>query len=307
MTDDIETGLEAGGKVSKKKLAQYGAIIERIFDRHWKPGLTQFSFDRTEIGAVAEQLHNEGITAKKLPKNLGDVVYTFRHRKSLPKRILDTVPKTEGWKGWLILGDGDAKYRFRLSKLIHIEPTAGLLAISIPDATPEIILKYRLGDEQALLAKIRYNRLIDTFLGITAYSLQNHLRTKLPNYGQIEIDELYTGIDRDGRHYIVPVQAKGTSDKLGAIQTIQDVMYCSLAPEVDPPLGGKTRSKSKKKEQRRDFSKLKCRAVSAQLLRDRGEEIIAMFELVFDGDEVRIKEQRHYKLVPAEDAHPNPC
>ena len=45
----------------------------------------------------------------------------------------------------------------------------------IPDATPEIILSYALSDEQALLAKVRYNRLLDIFLGITTYSLQNHL------------------------------------------------------------------------------------------------------------------------------------
>src|SRR5271157_4057421 len=37
--------------------------------------------------------------------------------------------------------------------------------------------QYKFTDEQALLAKVRYTRLIDTFLGITAYSLQNHLRT----------------------------------------------------------------------------------------------------------------------------------
>ena len=53
-----------------------------------------------------------------------------------------------------------------------------------------------MNDEQALLAKIRYNRLIDIFTGITCYSLQNHLRTTVPNIGQVEIDEIYIGIDK---------------------------------------------------------------------------------------------------------------
>jgi len=51
-----------------------------------------------------------------------------------------------------------------------------MAAIKIPDATPEIVAAYALSDEQALLAKVRYNRLLDIFLGVAAYSLQNHLR-----------------------------------------------------------------------------------------------------------------------------------
>jgi len=39
---------------------------------------------------------------------------------------------------------------------------------------------YALGDEQALLAKLRYNRLLDIFTGVVCYSLQNHLRTNVP-------------------------------------------------------------------------------------------------------------------------------
>lgn len=100
----------------------------------------------------------------------------------------------------------------------------------IPDATPEIITRYAFGDEQGLLAKIRYNRLVDIFLGIATYSLQNHLRTTIPNYGQIEIDELYVGVDMLGAQYVVPVQAKGSKDTLGVIQTIQDTVFCQTEP-----------------------------------------------------------------------------
>ena len=57
-----------------------------------------------------------------------------------------------------------------------------------------------------MLARIRYNRLIDVFLGITSYSLQNHLRTSITGLGQVETDEIYVGIDKRGVQYIVPVQ-----------------------------------------------------------------------------------------------------
>jgi hypothetical protein len=192
----------------------------------------------------------------------------------LPKFIRDTQPKQ---LGWLILGHGDAKYRFRLNKLTHIRPTQGLLVRKIPDATPEIIVRYALTDEQSLLAKVRYNRLIDIFLGITACSLQNHLRTKIQNYGQIEIDELYVGVDSRGAQYIVPVQAKGGADILGAIQTIQDITFC----------------RSEKR-----YSDCIPRAVSAQFLTD---DTIALFETTFDGDEVSIVMERHYKLTESKD------
>ena len=135
-----------------------------------------------------------------------------------------------------------------------------------------------MNDEQALLAKVRYNRLVDIFLGIAAYSLQNHLRTSVTGVGQIEIDELYVGIDKLGRHFIVPVQAKGGKDKLTPLQSKQDIAYCKAR-----------------------YPKLQCRAVSAQFMSDQR---IALFELRLQRDEIKIVEERHYRLVPAAEAEP---
>lgn len=142
-----------------------------------------------------------------------------------------------------------------------------------------------------MLARLRYNRLIDVFLGVAASSLQNHLRTKIANYGQIEIDEIYVGVDRSGTQYIIPVQAKDKKHKLGAIQTIQDITYCKSAADLT----------KRGKPKRRAFDHLRCRAVSAQILAEEGGEVIAMFELDFDGDEVLRVREAHYKLVPAHD------
>lgn len=145
--------------------------------------------------------------------------------------------------------------------------------VKIPDATPEIIGAHALGDEQALLAKVRYNRLIDIFLGITASSLQNHLRTTVQGIGQIEIDELYVGIDRSGSQYVVPVQAKGGKDKHGRQQTEQDIACC-----------------------RQKFPALRCRPVSAQFMTNNR---IAMFELTEQDGDIRVVSEEHYELVPA--------
>ena len=249
------------------KRNRYETIILDIFKRKHK-GREEFEFERNEIAKSARRSRID------TPKNLGDVIYTFRYRRPLPQPILDTQPPD---RHWLILGAGDARYRFRLSTLAYIVPRKGMLVRKIPDATPEIISQYALTDEQALLAKIRYNRLIDVFLGIAAYSLQNHLRTKIPNYGQIEIDELYVGVDTRGSQYIVPVQAKGGSDRLGVIQTIQDSIFCETQDR---------------------YRRCIPRPVSAQFM---GDDTIAMFELTFDGNDVSIVRECHYCLSEAKD------
>ncbi|MBN9244296.1 MAG: endonuclease [Mesorhizobium sp.] len=242
----------------------YQNIIESIFFERYAEGVQSFEFERTDIETAAAQM---GIA---LPKNLGDVIYSLRYRAGLPQSILETQPS--GME-WIVEGAGRARYRFLLVRLNRILPRTDLATIAIPDGTPEVIRAYALDDEQALLAIVRYNRLLDIFLGLTTYSLQNHLRTTVRSIGQIEIDELYVGIDRYGCHHIIPVQAKGGSDQISVVQTKQDIAWC---------------------QQR--FTGLRCRAISAQFM---SNERIAMFELAVQDDTIVVAEERHYKLVPA--------
>jgi hypothetical protein len=206
-----------------------------------------------------------------LPDNVGDIVYSFRYRAPLPQSIVET--QQEG-KEWIIEGAERSRYRFKLVSLMRIRPREDMLRIAIPDATPELIRAYALDDEQALLAIVRYNRLIDTFLGLTTYSLQNHLRTTVKGIGQIEIDELYIGLDKHGCHYVIPVQAKGGRDQIGVVQTTQDIRWV---------------------EQR--FPGMRCRAIAAQFAKDG---VVALFELTLQGPEVKVVDERHYQLVPAD-------
>jgi hypothetical protein len=246
------------------KANRYAAIVLHIFQKGFRRGIRAFLFSRNDINEAAKTL---GIT---LPKNLGDVVYSFRYRVAFPDEIVRTQPQGHEW---VIEGAGKSMYRFRLVPHNRIIPRNDLVAIKIPDATPEIIGNYALGDEQALLAKVRYNRLVDVFLGITAYSLQNHLRTTVREVGQIEVDEIYVAIDKHGRQFVIPVQAKGGHDQHGVVQTSQDISCCAAK-----------------------FPGLICRPVSVQFMED-GK--IAMFELTEDGGEVKVVDEKHYQLVPA--------
>ena len=249
---------------------RYAALIEKIFFEGYEEGATSIDFVRKDIENAAAEL---GID---LPKNLGDVIYSFRFRTPFPASVVELQP--EGME-WLIELAGRARYRFSLVKLSRIVPNPELVTISVPDATPEIIRRYTLDDEQALLAIVRYNRLLDIFLGITTYSMQNHLRTTVKGVGQIEIDEMYVGLDKHGCHYIVPVQAKGGNDKISVVQTKQDLAWC---------------------EDR--FPGMRAKAISVQFMDD---DKIAMFDLTVQENEIKVAEERHYKLVPANDLDPD--
>lgn len=251
--------------MSQKKLVpnRYLQLVEEIFVSRYKKGQTEVPFEREDLESAAIKLKI------KLPKNLGDVIYALRYRIGLPSAVARTQPKD---MEWIIEGMGRSKYRFKLARVNRILPNRNLLEIKIPDATPEIIASYSLSDEQALLAKVRYNRLLDIFLGIASYSLQNHLRTSVKELGQVEIDEIYVGVDRHGCQYVIPVQAKGGKDQLSVVQTRQDLLCCG-----------------------EKFPALVCRAVSAQFMAD---DLIAVFELVLDHDQIKIVDERHYRLVP---------
>ena len=179
----------------------------------------------------------------------------------------------------LIEGAGRGRYRFRLGTINRIVPRNDLVTIDIPDATPELIRVYRLDDEQALLAILRYNRLIDTFLGLTAYSLQNHLRTSVSGIGQIEIDEIYVGLDKRGCHYIIPVQAKGGNARITPVQTTNDIRFVQD-----------------------NYPDMQCRPIAAQFM---DEDVVALIELTLQKNEIRVVDERHYRLVPATDLDPD--
>lgn len=207
-------------------------------------------------------------------KNIGAVIYDFRFRRKMPDKVRETEQPEKGLY-WRISLIGKARYCFVLGPNPIILPAPDTSVVEIFEAIPEVIAEYSFDDEQALLAKVRYNRLVDTFLGVTAHSLQNHLRTFVEDVGQIEIDELYVGHDGDGREFVIPVQAKGKKDKLSTVQTEQDLAFCRGHPK---------------------FSSLTARPVSAQFL-SNGR--VHLFEMGTVNGEVRPVNQRCYSFRTA--------
>lgn len=255
--------------MENKETNRYSKILEAIFLKRFKKGITEIKFERTEFSQVAEKL---GIV---LPKNLGDVLYSFRYRTALPKSITSKAPKNYEW---IIRPAGKGKYKLVIARQANITPSNILAETKIPDATPGIISKYSMNDEQSLLAKLRYNRLIDIFTSLTCYSLQNHLRTTLRDGSQVETDEIYIGLDKRGAHYVMPVQAKGGKDKIGVVQIEQDFEMCSIK-----------------------FQDLICRPIAAQFI---DKNLIALFEFEQSKDGIKVTSEKHYRLVKPDDLSP---
>ncbi|MBC7881169.1 MAG: endonuclease [Anaerolineae bacterium] len=253
---------------SLPKQGKYKSIIEYIF-------LSKYLLDADNISFSNSDIENAVLALKiSLPKNRYDVNYNLRFRANMPENVLNTAPPG---KAWIIRIVGRSEYCFALVNDQPIAINSMLSATKIPDATPGIVAMYALNDEQALLTRVRYNRLIDIFTGITCYSLQNHLRTtvRLENTTyQVETDEIYVGIDRRGAHYIFPVQVKGGTDKMSVVQIEQDFALCADK-----------------------FPTLICRPIGAQFTKNG---LIALFEFELGEEGVTIAMERHYRLVKPE-------
>lgn len=251
---------------------RYAVILERVFLSHYRRGRTRIEFHRDELIAKAAEL---GIDP---PRNLGDLIYSFRYRVPLPQAIQDRAP--EGM-AWVIRPAGRSRYAFTAvdPESTTIVPNETLTETKIPNATPGVIAMYALSDEQALLAILRYNRLIDVFTGVSCYSLQSHLRSTVPGMGQVETDEVYVGIDRRGAHYVFPVQAKGGRDTINVVQIEQDIGLCAAK-----------------------FENAYCRPIAAQFM---DSDLIALFEFELLDGRVRIASERHYRLVEIDELSPD--
>lgn len=253
---------------------RYHGAIQEVFSVNHKKGSKRVAFGRQEFDIVCDRLKIDRI------KNLGDIVYSFRYRDELPEAITKTAPTN---CEWIILGTGKGLYEFRLAKKGKLEPASGRLQIKIPDATPEVFKMYAAGsDEQALLTRVRYNRILDLFTGLTCYSVQNHLRTSVAGLGQIEVDEVYVGVGKNGAHFVLPCQAKSPGDQFGVVQVYQDYKYCT-----------------------QQFPNAGCRPIAAQFT---GDDSFAILELALsEEDEILqlvVVEERHYKLVPKDQITP---
>lgn len=243
-------------------------VIEIVFQKNYRDGVKEVAFTLDEVRRAVMQVQKKRPDYKEY--NVPDVRYQYASGRSpLPKTVDKLGP-------WMIVGKGKGKYAFvKLTQSPIVEIQTDLYSISVPDATPEIVLAYAGADEQGILAKLRYNRLLDVFLGITCYPLQNHLRTSIKNKGQVEIDDLYVGLNSGGKQYVVPIEAKSAKDHLSKTQIQQGIDFA-----------------------RERYPNLILRPVGIQELEDGSLILIEFTSTRSHPDEIKIVEMRRYKLAP---------
>src|SRR5207253_5124268 len=125
-------------KTQTRKANRYSAIIEKLFFAKYEKEMREIPFQRQEMETFAAKLK------VKLPKNLGDLVYSFRYRALLPKTITSLAGEQEIW---IIRPKGRSKYSFALVKHAPIRPNELMAVTKVPDATPGLVAKHALDDE----------------------------------------------------------------------------------------------------------------------------------------------------------------
>lgn len=82
-----------------RRPARYAQIIETIFARKYREGATSIPFERSELIDTASELGIE------TPKNVGDILYSFKSRAAFPLSIQETAP---AGLSWVIVNKGRA-------------------------------------------------------------------------------------------------------------------------------------------------------------------------------------------------------
>ena len=242
-------------------------VIERVFRKNYREGVSEVAFTMDDIREAIIEVSRANPAYKE--GNAFDVRYQYASgRRLLPHAIDQFGP-------WMIAGRGKARYAFvKLTSGTQVQVPDDLMPVLLPDATPEIVLEYAGDDEQGILAKIRYNRLIDIFLQITCYHLQNHWKTSIKDKGQCEIDDLYVGLNTAGKQFVLPVEAKSAGDHLNKTQIVQMIDFA-----------------------RARYPKLILRPIGVQELKD-DSLVFVEFTPADHPDDIKTKEMRRYKLVP---------
>jgi hypothetical protein len=241
----------------------YQTLVTAVFMMGYRKGSRTVPFRYRELSRIANAL---GITQPQAPAEL---ISSILGSHPLPEAILATEPEGEEW---IVRPRGRAKAEFALVSSSRIFPNPERYRMEIVDSAPPSAASDSF-TTHVLMSKIRHNRLLDTFLGVSACSLRRALKQKAKHPFPGEIDDLCLGVDPFGSRYLIPVQMTRVGDPVSTVVTKRNIARCG-----------------------KEFPHLACRPVSVQFTDASG---IAMFELQLDGTgAVKLADERHYELVP---------
>ena len=170
-------------------------------------------FHRDDLEAAMDEL---GIEVKNVP----DIPYAYRSRRPLPESL-----SQHGYSA-IILDDNrpgeEPTYLFtKREQLIPVPDVVDETHTTSGDAIPDPVQTYVGKDEQGVLTQVRYAGLLDDFTGLDCYHLTSHLRFRVQGR-EAELDDLYVGVDENGDHHALAVEAKGEGETLNRNQLIRN-------------------------------------------------------------------------------------
>lgn len=176
----------------------------------------RIEFLKEDIVFHGRKLREIGLCSAALDvKNIPDIIYTYRARADLPAEIL-----AEGH--FAIIGRGKGLYAFVAIPFPNrfLLPSS-MRVVKVNNQVPAWVQPYMQNDEQGMLTALQVNNLVARHLSLKeAFRLQSHLRSGVPGYGQVEVDELYLGKTKKDQILVVGVEAKdrGVNDCLNISQ-----------------------------------------------------------------------------------------
>jgi hypothetical protein len=209
--------------MTRDTTADYDKVIVEAFERLRKKfgDVDAMPFEKVLLETVTRELSETGDI--RPIRNIPDIKYTYDARRDFPAEIAK-------FGHWAITGRGKGKYTFeRISRNNLIRIPGDLEAFQVKrevrkDQTPSAVAQVLGDDEQATMTRLRYNDLLSAFFGFSTHQVQGHERTNL-SCGQIEVDEVYVGID-GSKKYIIPISGKGgDKDCLSYTQALNLSIY----------------------------------------------------------------------------------
>ncbi len=162
----------------------------------------------------------------------------------------------------------------RMAARDRVLPDENRYVIRVPNATPSLVERYAFDSKASVLAKVRFNRLIDMFFSVTAFSIGSRVDSTMPEGTQFQTDEVYLAVTGTGQEFVVPVQACGRGKHLSLDRTREMFRFCRLSfPELTP------------------------RPVGITVRQVNSAEVIAIIELVEEVGEIKVFNEKHYRLV----------
>lgn len=200
---------------------KYQRTIERVFKKKIEelseqvddPYEEDIPFHRDDLEQAIDELE---ISIGNVP----DIPYAYRSRRELPASM-----RQHGYNA-IVIDDSrageDPTYLFtKKEQIIQIPDDVDTTRTIDQSALPEPVQQYIREDEQGVLTQIRYADLLDEFTDLDCYHLSSHVRFRVKGR-EAELDDLYIGLDEEGDHHAIAVEAKGKGEKLNRNQLIRN-------------------------------------------------------------------------------------